>query len=181
MFQQQLATAGQQWKPLDAPVRGPIPRHVQTAAAVLSQFQVESSARYQPVKNTTFCNIFAWDFTRAMGCELPHWIDVDCEPCTPGIPGALETTANQLYDLLLAGRWWWREIEEAAAAARAAAGFPTVGVWYNSAGPGHIAVVEPLPASPGLRVAQAGAVCGRQFALRSVFGGGKVVRFFTHD
>ena len=183
LFLEQLATAGPQWKPLDAPRKGARPRSPEACAEVLTQFSVESSARYQPVGKTTFCNIFAWDWSRAMGAELPHWTDSDHEACTAGIPGATETTANQLHDLLLSkpGRWGWMENSEKAVAVLAADGHPAVVLWRNPDGPGHIAVVEPLPITPGFRVAQAGAVCGRQFSLRSVFSGNKQLRFFAHE
>jgi hypothetical protein len=43
----------------------------------VNQFGVESQchlARYRPTGFGTFCNIFVWDVSRAVGSELPHWV-----------------------------------------------------------------------------------------------------------
>ena len=60
------------------PMRVPLTNDVGNRSAyhyfkVIEQFEVESSPRYEPGKKT-YCNIFAWDVTRAMGAEIPHWL-----------------------------------------------------------------------------------------------------------
>ena len=51
---------------------------------VINQFAVGVNPRYQPSTNATYCNIFAWDVTRAMNAEIPHWYDT-----TTGSPTAV--------------------------------------------------------------------------------------------
>ena len=114
--------------------------------AVIDQFDVGSNRRYR--KNSlgggeTYCNIFVWDVTRAMGAEIPHWIEENGSPaaCARG----RETTANMVVDWLLAHgeQYRWRQIPMAEAQTEASAGRPVVAVWPNNGGPGHIAVVRP--------------------------------------
>ena len=44
---------------------------------LIEQFDVENSARYTPHKHggDTYCNIFVWDVTSALGAEIPHYVD----------------------------------------------------------------------------------------------------------
>src|SRR5437016_3818100 len=42
---------------------------------LINQFAVGFNPRYLPVHGNTYCNIFAWAVSRAMGAELPHWVD----------------------------------------------------------------------------------------------------------
>jgi len=45
--------------------------------AVIDQFSVEENSRYFKDGNGTYCNIFVSDVTKAMGAEIPHWVDKD--------------------------------------------------------------------------------------------------------
>lgn len=138
--------------------------------AVIDQFDVESNKRYAADPNgATKCNIFAWDVTRAMAAEIPHWRFKD------------ELNANAIFDWLSGEGtdYGWHWCTDSIARQRALEGFPTVVAWKNPVGVGHIAVVIPSK-EPGVRIAQAG---GANFADRSVVAGfgSRIVRYFTHD
>lgn len=141
------------------------------------QFRVEKEARYRPWLGKTFCNIFAWDVSRALGCEVPHWVTNDGKAAPPFAPGAREQTANSLYRwfALFGGAEGWRPVESREEAEmRADLGYPTFAVWYNGNGSGHIALML-----PGGRIAQAGAKNG---IMRFEEGfGSREARFYTHD
>lgn len=40
---------------------------------VIDQFDIPHARRYLPNPGT-LCNIASWDVTRALGCEIPHWL-----------------------------------------------------------------------------------------------------------
>jgi hypothetical protein len=172
-----------QYKPLgpaDLVFRSaPDDRTAENAEVVLAQFDVGHALRYQPRDNLTFCNIFCWDVATAFGVGLPHWVTQDGAPAHPG-PHAHETTANELRDRLVGGAWGWKPLEEVQAAASAARGRPTIAVWRNHSGPGHIAWLEPTSDVDDVMVAQAGSICGRHMPLASAFGRQRVrqVLFF---
>lgn len=144
--------------------------------AIIDQFNVAGHPRYKPLAGKTFCNIFLWDFTSAMGCEIPHWMDDECKPCAVG--SGRETAANLIITLLGEGEWGWRESTEPDIDANA--GMPTIACWHNPSGPGHVAVVRPGSTRERIVVAQAGRVCAERLSLRAAFGS-KPVRFFTHE
>jgi hypothetical protein len=67
----------EQWKPAtpaitsDQSLRSP-----ELYRAVIDQFQVGTAERYRPFRNgNTYCNIYVWDVTRAMGAEIPLYTD----------------------------------------------------------------------------------------------------------
>lgn len=119
---------------------------------VVRQFDVESNPRYQAGGGDTWCNLFAWDVTRAFACELPHWV-----PRTDGVYGMREQTINEGI-AWLGGEgfvYGWENCSEDEAQLHAAGGLPTLATYYNPAGHGHVAVV--MPSQPGaLLIAQAG-------------------------
>lgn len=143
------------------------------AAAIVTEF-------YAPGGGFTWCNLFAWHLSIAMGCEIPHWIR------------GYETRANDLCDWLehrlhnggpMQGpELGWSEVSELDARARANAGHPTFATWKNPVPQksGHIAAVLPS-ATASTIVAQAGRVCSLSVELSIAFGGAKPVRFWTHD
>ena len=54
---------------------------------VINQFAVQYNPRYTQVYvngtlTKTYCNIFVWDVTSAMGAPIPHWVDAK------GLPAA---------------------------------------------------------------------------------------------
>jgi len=63
-----------QWEPVDAPFRNRRnKRSPINYLKVVNQFAVEDNRRYEG-GGKTYCNIFVWDVTRAMGVEIPHYI-----------------------------------------------------------------------------------------------------------
>lgn len=180
----------QRWKPVDAPrTNGVHLRSPQALRAVVAQFDVEHSPRYQPIREvlpngktklTTFCNIFAWDVMRALKVELPHWVDENGTPCEPG--KGRELNCNALLPWLEehGKTYGWSEADEPTAAAHAANGCPAVAIWRNkTGGPGHIAALLP-GADTTTRIAQAGARCFFDEPLTSFGVAVKHLRFFIH-
>jgi len=145
-------------------------RSAESADLVLAQFDVGRALRYQREPGKTFCNIFAWDVAGAFGVELPHWILADGTPAKPGAAGAHETLTNELRDRLVAGAWGWKPMDPVPAAQNAARGRPTIAIWRNHSGPGHVAWLEPNSDQADIYVAQAGALCGRHMPLETAFG-----------
>lgn len=147
------------------------PRTAEGYAEALDQFDVGRHRRYQPRGGRTFCNIYVWDATRALGAEIPHWVDIaTMEPAQMGANGAGETQANALILMLRARRWGWRPAGGGVAAQDAAnAGTPTLVGWHNLRGIGHVAMLRPRTSGPQC-VAQAGKVCGDAVPLAAAFG-----------
>lgn len=157
------------WKPTNPPLTNQAGnRSAQSYNAVIDQFNVSQNGRYAPYRNgsDTYCNIYVWDVTRAMGAEIPHYIDAQTGDIAgyPPPKGALETTANRLYDWLdkHGSRYGWVEVDEAAAQRAANAGQPAVTVRKNPSGSGHVQMVRPsadgtFDAQKGAVVAQAGS------------------------
>ena len=144
---------------------------------VIDQFDVENNPRYKASSDKTFCNIFAWDVTSAMGAEIPHWVNDKGKPSEPLTKGAHEMNAN------LTAKWLkeygedygWQEASAKEAQEAANKGEVAVAVWYNNqsddknpwshdwGSSGHIVIVRPLnpemklvKSSTGLYIAQAG-------------------------
>jgi len=148
---------------------------------VCKQFDVGHSPRYQRnVKGFTMCNIFLWDVTVAMHCEIPHWVDPTTGSKTLQGKGA-ELSANGVCDWLAthASKFGWALCNEARAMDRATQGFPTCVVWKNPGGIGHVAVV--LPGTDYCHIAQAGGTNFFDQPLVKGFGGIPNLLFYTHD
>jgi hypothetical protein len=162
------------WLPRN-PIQTFTERSPENYAAALHQFNVKEDERYRPWLKKTWCNIFVWDGTRALGCEIPHWFDpATGHPTKPFVGG--EMTANMM------GAWFeefgvahgWSRIPGPDADARGAAGFPTVAQWSNpTGGSGHVAFLV----GEG-QVHQAGAVNG-VYDIRHVFGD-RLFNCWTH-
>ena len=133
------------WVPIDIPsaklTLGPEKyRHV------LRDLQVEKSPRYKARDGLTYCNIFLWDYTRAMGCEIPHWTFKDGSDATPGAQGALELNANRTIDWLdkHGPNEGWVDADRQTAFDAASRGHVVVVGWHSkSPKPGHVAVLLP--------------------------------------
>lgn len=154
--------AAQQWLPLDAPIRShPGSRLASIYTAVAKQFNVANAARYQPPPGSTatWCNIYVWDVTRAMGVEIPHFWS--------GADNGKEMRANDIHRWLDMGTNGWRKVTAAAARTFAAQGIPVVLAWPNPGGTGHVAMMLP----DGL-IAQAGRT--------NFFGGSVGAGFGVH-
>ena len=135
---------------------------------VIAQFQVETNPRYAVNKDgtgDTYCNIFMWDVTRAMGAEIPHYVDADTLEARywPDVSGAKELNANGIYDWLFkkGSDYGWKQVTAAEAQALANGGSPVVTAWKNPSGHGHVQVVAPsrdgsYDETRGVAIAQAG-------------------------
>lgn len=122
-------------------------------------------------KPETFCNYFVAMFLAMLECAIPS--------------GYL---ANRLFVWFgkadEGGALGWRKITAAEAALRVELGCPTIGVWTNTAGHGHIVALVPAPAGapPGrLYSAQAGL---RNWNCEPIEHAGLLAdaySFYTHD
>jgi hypothetical protein len=153
---------------------------------VVEQFRVEEHPRYRPRevpddvsgvrRQVTFCNVFVWDVTRALACEVPHWWPTG---------GTLrELSANRVVDWLGQHglRHGWEKSDSGRAALAAAKGEPALVGWRNPAGGhGHIAVVmPPRPGEAEVMVAQAGAKCSERLPMSLAFGRLEPLHWWTH-
>lgn len=157
-------------------------RNANAYNAVLNQFNVGENARYaqnQQGKGETYCNIFTWDVTRAMGVEIPHWVDVNGNGVPVGSRVGRELSANGQI------RWLeqhgpsrgWRTVSAAEAQSMANGGHPTIASWYNPRGIGHVGMVRP---GENLALAQAGARNFNDGTIADGFGNRSVV-YYVHD
>lgn len=161
--------------------------------AVIDQFDVENSSRYTPHKygSDTYCNIFVWDVTNALGVEIPHYIDAQTgEPrYYPDVTGAMELDANGVCSWLESSgaEYGWREVTAEAAQYYANQGYPAVTALKNSAGAGHVQVVRPsrdggYDSARGVTVAQSGG-SNREYAyITSTLSAGslKNIKYYVH-
>jgi hypothetical protein len=171
--------------PVTAPLRGePGRRSRGVLLSVIAQFDVGNAARYQPGPGSaTWCNIFAWDATSALGCEIPHWVEAATgRPCSVG-RGA-ELTANATLDWLRAfGKsFGWVACERSEAAFAAEVGRVAVAVHANAdrEKSGHIAMCVPSIGGSSLHVAQAGRRCFESEPIENGFGDHQPL-FFQHE
>lgn len=166
----------QRWVPVFAPLTSDASnRSADLYRRVCAQFNVTSSPRYAAGPGVTWCNIYVWDATSAMGAEVPHWYD----PAT-GAPTSVgrgvETRANDVYNWLVRGHGGWREGTHAEATANAALGRPSVAAYFNPTPgrSGHVAMVL-----PNGNIAQAGASNFFDVPVSRGFGS-LPVRYFLH-
>jgi hypothetical protein len=150
------------------------PRARQRILDVVAELAPETNPRYVRRDVTgdgipeTWCNLFVREFLALL------------EVVTPAL------LANDLFEWLgapagkIAG---WVKVDGAEAQKRADLGFPTIGVWSNTTGHGHVVAIVPAvpPTTPGIFSAQAGfknwshAPIERAGLRASAYG------FFTHD
>ena len=162
----------QQWKPLEPPMRGDSSRRSpQALLEITRQFHVAEALRYRPSPGITWCNIYLWDATKALGCEIPHFYS------------GKELTANATCDWLVVNGplfGWYGVTDAVTAQAHASAGLPVVATWKNPKGHGHVAVCVPTPAGfSGVYVTQAGGTNFEEGPIARGFG--KVpVTYFGH-
>lgn len=174
----------EQFRPATPALRStPADRSPELLRAVARQFDVERAARYQPGQGRTWCNIFLWDATSALGAEVPHWVDLQGEPAQVG-HGA-ELSANLVVSWLErhGPSHGWAESDEVGARAAANAGRPAVVAWVNPmpGHSGHVALVLPDgPGGIGPVIAQAGAHNYSAAPLAKGFGTARPLRWFTH-
>jgi LysM repeat protein len=152
---------------------------------VINQFAVGDNPRFLAGEGKTYCNIFVWDVTRAMGAEVPHWIDAAGKIAVPGALGAFEININ-------AGVTWmrkhgvpelgWQSSTPAQAQDAANEGKAAVVMWQNqTGGHGHTAIVRPGTIDGnGPTIAQAGRHNFNFGHVRIGFGANGPLEFFVH-
>lgn len=184
------ATDPRRWVPVDTDVTSsPETRAEMTAEQrrqqydkVLAQFNVEHNPRYLPGENT-YCNIFVTDATRAMGAEIPHWVNADGSPAAPGTRGAHELDANATVNWLEqhGDAYGWRQVSPSEAQQMANDGRPAVAVMEKPGAIGHVAVVRPGQYNPnqGCALANVGAHNLSRDTTRGGFGTTKV-EYWVH-
>ena len=161
--------------------------------SVIAQFSVETNPRYAVNKKghgDTYCNIFMWDVTSAMGAEIPHYIDPNTgAPMTyPDVKGGRELSANGIYNWLFnhGSQYGWYQVSAEEAQALANRGQPVVTALKNNSGHGHVQVVCPsedgtYDPARGVTIAQAGRRLTSYKPITSIYNASlpKVV-YFAH-
>jgi len=159
--------------------------------SVINQFRVETAERYRPQREgNTYCNIFVWDVTSAMGAEIPHYTD----PVTgearyyPDIRGARSMGAIATCSWLATHgeSYGWREVDAETAQMHANQGRPAI----TSAGSiGHVQIVCPslngeYDPVKGVTIAQAGSRVTNYTHISSIYGANTLknnIRYWIHD
>ncbi len=168
-------------------------RNAATYRAVMNQFNVENNERYRVNKNgtgDTYCNIFVWDVTRAMGAEIPHFVDASGNPVAASGQGITETNANSVNDWLNThgARYGWQKVSAEQAQYYANSGMPAVTSWKNPSGHGHLQMVSPSKTGTydpqnGVAIAQAGRLLINDGYIVDSYGTGsklQQVEYFVH-
>jgi hypothetical protein len=161
------------WISLDAPLKnGPEARSRSAYQEIVEQFKVAENPRYAARDGKTYCNIFAWDVTSAMKCELPHWIETDGKPSHENVRGAMRINCNALCRWLAdcGQQYGWLKVSEPQAMEFAEGGRPAIAIWENPAGNGHIAVLLPTSEPGNPQFAQAGRLCANRCNKEQAFG-----------
>lgn len=161
--------------------------------SVIDQFDVENNERYRVNKQgigDTYCNIFTWDVTRAMGAEVPHFIETATgKPASSGGEGVTELNANSVNDWLNkhGSNYGWTKVSAEEAQYYANNGMPAITSWKNSNGHGHLQVVSPSKegsynSSRGVTIAQAGRQLKNYDYIDTVYGNNTLskVEYFVH-
>lgn len=171
----------------------PSNRSAAVYTSVIAQFSVENNPRYAVNKKghgDTYCNIFMWDVTSAMGAEIPHYIDPKTgAPMTyPDVRGARELSANGINNWLFkhGSEYGWYQVSAEEAQALANRGQPVVTSLKNNSGHGHVQVVCPsadgtYDPKRGVMIAQAGRRLTSYRPITSIYNASlpKVV-YFAH-
>jgi hypothetical protein len=126
------------------------------AEDIIAWLQVEKSARYKPTADSTFCNIYAYDYATLMGKYIPRvWWSADAlmrikqgEEVAPEYGTSVrEMTANMLYQWFLTWgeSFGWRSVSANEAQEQANEGKCVIGVAakLNKSQSGHIVAVAP--------------------------------------
>lgn len=157
--------------------------------SVINQFSVETRERYQP-DGGTYCNIFVWDVTTAMGAEIPHYFNAKTgKPMSYGDKGANQMNANAMYKWLHehGDQYGWFEVTPGEAQELANQGHPVVTALYRSGQHGHVQVVCPskdgvYDEKRGVTVAQAGRRLTSYRPIKQLYGKTSMSRvsYFAH-
>lgn len=166
------------WKPTTpAVVNTQTDRNAFNYRAVIDQFNVENAKRYEPFREGhTYCNVYVWDVTRAMGAEIPYYADpADGSPMQyPDIKGANYQGAKAMDNWLKTRgeNFGWRQVTAEEAQMYANQGRPTVASGGNT---GHISMVCPSQDGSfdpvrGVTVAQAGRIVTNYTHISGIWG-----------
>ena len=158
--------------------------------SVIDQFSVETAERYKPFRDGyTYCNIFMWDVTSAMGAEIPHYTNPQTgEPMYyPDIKGATQMGAIATDEWLkkYGPEYGWRQVDAETAQRYANSGRPAV----TTAGSlGHVQIVCPSQDGDfdqirGVTIAQAGRIVTNYTHLSGTYStnGQQSVSYFVHE
>jgi len=153
---------------------------------LVNQFAVGNNPRYIPGDGNTYCNIFAWDVSRAMGAEIPHWVDSSGQIAAPGAPHASEININGGVNWMRSHgvpQFGWNSCTPDEAQQAANQGKVAVVMWKNTgSGHGHVAVVRPgTMTDRGPEIAQAGRHNFNDAHVRDGFGQLGPLEYFWHD
>ena len=158
--------------------------------AVISQFKVETAERYKPFRDGyTYCNIFMWDVTSAMGAEIPHYTDPETgEPrYYPDVKGAKSMTAVEIDGWLkkYGPEYGWNEVDAETAQRYANEGKPAVTAGGSI---DHVQVVCPSKNGEfdpirGVTVAQAGSKVTSYSYISGIYGASSLekVTYWVHE
>lgn len=165
-------------------------RSADTYRKVIDQFDVENNPRYAPRNGSTYCNIFQWDVTKAMGAEIPHYTNaVTGDPTTSSDPDVRYMNANRISDWLntKGEEYGWYEVSAQQAQQLANQGHPAVTIWKNNGGGhGHCQVVCPSESGgydtqKGVTIAQAGRRLMNYSYITNVYSSTlNEVQYFAH-
>jgi len=163
-------------------------RNPQLYSAVVNQFRVETTERYQSRDGKTYCNIFVWDVTSAMGAEIPYRTDsVTGQPWPEDKSNAISMSAARMDTWLetFGSSYGWREVDARTAQWYANEGRPAV----TTAGSiGHVQIVVPsrdgrYDEERGVTIAQAGGPLTSYRYITSTYSSSALrdhVRYWVH-
>ncbi len=158
------------WKAVEPPVRSEEGKRAPGIYKnVINQFAVGHNARYALTTGGCRGHIFVWDVSRAMGCEVPHWV------------GTKELSLGQTVDWLrMEGpmhKWMRGGMEEALKCSQT--GMLVIAI-PKEVKNRHMAIVRP-DVYPDRRPRLAGAAMkrGNELLLNDLFGT-TLVDFFIH-
>ena len=159
--------------------------------SVIAQFRVEAAERYRPGRNGyTYCNIYVWDVTTAMGAELPYYTDpVTGEPrYFPNTQGAKAMLAKEMDAWLKThgATYGWRQVDEETAQYHANEGRPAVA---SGGSIDHISMIRPsrdggYDPIRGVAIAQAGSRVTSYTYISNIYGTNaraNQVTYWIHD
>ena len=159
--------------------------------AVIRQFSVETAERYRPFRDGyTYCNIYMWDVTRAMGAEIPLYTDALTGEARyyPDTQGTTSMTAVKMDAWLKkhGADYGWRSVDAQTAQMHANAGKPAV----TTAGTiDHVQVICPSRSGGydpvrGVTIAQAGSRVSSYTHITDIYSANALnnhVSYWIHD
>ena len=158
--------------------------------AVIRQFKVETAERYKPFRDgNTYCNIFMWDVTCAMGAEIPHYTEPEtgAPMYYPDVQGARSMTAVMIDEWLktYGEAYGWRQVDAETAQRYANEGKPAVTAGGSI---DHVQVVCPSKDGEfdpirGVAIAQAGSIVTSYTHISSIYSANALskVSYFVHE